>query len=180
MRLPSASRRHFFVFSACTAVAALGTCGCGYRIGNQYPADIRTVYVPIFTSEDYRRQNEFLITEAVQRQIQQRTPFRLAKNDMADTKLTGKITTITKNVLALDAFDDARELQVQFAVSVTWEDLRTGRILAQQNVAIPPELVQLTGTGDFAPEVGQSLATATQVAMDKLARQIVDMMQSPW
>jgi hypothetical protein len=161
-------------------MVAISACGCGYRIGNTYPADIRTVYVPIFTSEDYRRGNEFLLTEAVQKQIQQRTPYRLAKNDMADTKLTGKITAVNKNVLGLDKFDDARELQVQFAVSVTWEDLRTGRILAQQNVAIPPEVVQVLSTGDFAPEVGQSLATATQVAIDKMARQIVDMMQAPW
>jgi Lipopolysaccharide-assembly len=158
----------------------LAASGCGYHIGNSYPADVRTVYVPVFTCEDYRRGNEFLLTEAVQKQIQQRTPFRLAKNDMADTKLTGKTTAITKNVLALDQYDDARELQVQFAVNVTWEDLRTGRILAQQNVAIPPEMVQVLGTGDFAPEVGQSLATATQVAVEKLARQIVDMMQTPW
>jgi outer membrane lipopolysaccharide assembly protein LptE/RlpB len=161
-----------------TATACLS--GCGYTIGNAYQSDISTVYVPIFTCEDFRRGVEFQLTEAVQTQIKQRTPFRLAKDETADTKLTGKIKSIHKNVLGTTAFNDPRELQIQYAVEVTWEDLRTGRILAQQQVKIEPEVAHLIATGDFAPEVGQSLATATQSAIDKMARNIVDMMQAPW
>jgi hypothetical protein len=157
-----------------------GLCGCGYTIGNAYQKDIATVYVPIFTNEDYRRGVEFQLTEAVQKQIQQRTPFRLARDETADTKLTGKIKGIRKSVLGTTADNDPRTLQIQYQVDVTWEDLRTGRILARQNVSIDPDVTHLVATGDFSPEVGQSLATATQTAIDKMARQIVDMMQAPW
>jgi hypothetical protein len=38
----------------------------------------------------------------------------------------------------------------------------------------------LFATGNFAPEVGQSLTTATQQAIDAMARQIVDLMEAPW
>jgi hypothetical protein len=161
-------------------VGVISSGGCHYNVGNSFPADVQTVYVPIFTNEDFRRGVEFPLTEAVQKQIQQRSHFRLVKDNSADTKLTGKITRIRKNVLGESRGDDPRELQLHYAIDVTWEDLRTGRLLAQQQVAIEPEVTHLISTASFAPEVGQSLATATQQACDQMARQIVDMMQTPW
>ena len=163
-----------------TAIAVLAASGCGYTIGNQFQHNVQTVYVPIATCEDFRRGTEFQLTEAVQKQIQARTPFRLAKDEAADTKLTMKIKSIRKTVLGTTAQNDARELQVQYAVEVTWEDLRTGRILAQNKVSIEPEVTRLFASGEFAPELGQSLATGTQEALDKMAHQIVDMMEAPW
>jgi len=160
--------------------ACLAASGCGYTIGNAFQHDVQTVYVPIATSEDFRRGPEFQLTEAVQKQIQQRTPFRLAKDAAADTKLTMKIKSIRKSVLGTTAQNDARELQIQYAVEVTWEDLRTGRILAQNQVSIEPEITRLFASGEFAPELGQSLATGTQEAINKMARQVVDMMEARW
>jgi hypothetical protein len=161
-------------------VAALCASGCGYTVGNAFQGNVRTVYVPIATSEDYRRGTEFQLTEAVLNQIKVRTPFRIAKSESADTKLTMKIKSMRKTVLGTTANNDPRELQVQYAVDVIWEDLRTGRILAQRQVSLEPDVSHLFSTGDFAPEVGQSLATATQEALDKMARQIVDLMEAPW
>lgn len=162
------------------AVICLGTLGCGYAVGPAYQGDIHTVAVPVFTSESFRRDFEFQLTEAVQKEIQQQTPFRIAKGPNADTRLTGRIVEIRKNVLGETGFDDPRELQLLFAVEVTWEDLRTGQLLSQQQFAIPGEAVTLASTGDFAPEVGQSLATGAQRAIDDLSRQIVEMMEVPW
>ena len=163
-----------------TAIAVLGTSGCGYTIGNQFQHNVQTVYVPIATCEDFRRGTEFQLTEAVQKQIQSRTPYRLCKDESADTKLTMKIKSIRKTVLGTTAQNDARELQVQYAVDVIWEDLRTGRILAQNKVSIEPEVTKLFASGEFAPELGQSQATGTQEVMDKMAHQIVAMMEAPW
>ena len=154
--------------------------GCGYMIGPAYQADIRTIHVPIFTSDSFRRGLEFQLTEAVQKEIQTHTPFRLAKEPYADTRLTGHIVRIRKDVLGESALDDPRELQLLFAVEVTWEDLRSGQVLARERVPISPDIVQLISTSEFAPEVGQSLATGTQQAIDRLARQVVHMMEIPW
>jgi hypothetical protein len=41
-------------------------------------------------------------------------------------------------------------------------------------------MLQLAAQAEFAPEVGQSLATGDQTAIDRLARNIVDMMEKPW
>jgi hypothetical protein len=46
---------------------------------------------------------------------------------------------------------------------------------------VPPKTsVLVTSTGNFIPELGQSLATAQQQAVDRLAVQITSMMEKPW
>lgn len=154
--------------------------GCGYMVGQSYSPELRTVSVPIFENVTFRRGIEFQLTEAVQKEITRRTPYRLARGAEADTRLTGKIVDVRKDVLGETAQDDPRELQVTYMVRVSWEDLRNGQILAQQEVPIAPADVPLVGQAEMAPEVGQSLATATQDAVDRLARRIVDMMEVPW
>jgi len=161
-------------------IAAMSLSGCGYMVGSVYQADIRSVHVPIFTSESYRRGLEFQLTDAVQKEIQKQTHFRLAKEGNADSRLTGRIVRINKRVLGESAFDDPRELELAVAVEVTWEDLRSGEIIAQQRVLIEAEEIQLLSTGSFAPEVGQSLATAEQQVIARIARQVVEMMEMPW
>ena len=141
---------------------------------------IRSIHVPTFKSGSNRRSVEYQLTEAVQKQIQQRTPFRLVKDDDADTRLTGRIVDLRKSALGINQHSDARELQVNPLVEVTWKDLRTGKILIEQRVPMPPEMWQLATQPEFAPEVGQSLATVDQTAIDRLARNIVDIMETAW
>jgi hypothetical protein len=170
------------VCRAAMFVLLLSSAGCpGYHNGAPFSDEIRSVHVPIFKSGSNRRFIEYQLTEAVQKQIQQRTRYRLVKEEDADTRLTGRIVDLRKSTLGSTQYSDSRELQVNLLVEVTWEDLRTGKILVdQQRVPLPPEMLQLAAQGEFAPEVGQSLATADQVAIDKLARNIVDMMEMPW
>ncbi len=160
-------------------VTALIT-GCGYRAGNVYGPEVRSVDVPIFQNDTFRRGIEYQVTEAVHREIQTHTPFRIAKGREADTRLTGRIVEVRKSVLGETRWDDPRELQLSLMVRVTWEDLRTGQLLAQQEVPLQPQSIPTIGQAEFAPEVGQSLATATQDATERLARQIVHMMETPW
>lgn len=154
--------------------------GCGYTVGNGFSPDIKTVSVPLFENESNRRDLEYQLTEAVQKQIQNRTPYRLAKGEDADTRLTGRIIAVRKYVLGEDADDDPRQLQLSIMVRVTWENLRTGEVLAKQEVPVAPEAIPLMTQAEFAPELGQSQATATQTAIDQLARHIVNMMETPW
>lgn len=175
----SVSRRSW-LRSALIGGLGLALPGCGYTVGRSYSPELRTVSVPVFENATFRRGIEFQLTEAVQKEITRRTPYRLARGPQADTRLTGKIVDVRKDVLGETAQDDPRELQVTYLVRVSWEDLRNGQLLAQQEVPIAPADVPLVGQAEMAPEVGQSLATATQDAVDRLARRIVDMMEIPW
>ena len=154
--------------------------GCGYTLGTQTLHDVRTVHVPVFKSESFRRNLDYLLTEAVQREIRTRTPYRLEDADTADTILKGKIVEIRKSVLSETRYDDPRELQLMVGAEVTWVDRRSGQILHQQTFPIGPELTQQASNVSFAPEVGHSLATAQQEAATRLAARIVDLMEAPW
>ncbi|MBM80845.1 MAG: hypothetical protein CMJ78_09650 [Planctomycetaceae bacterium] len=161
-------------------VGVVSLSGCGYTVASSFPEEVRTIEVPIFATGTFRRGLEFQLTEAVHKEIQRRTHFRLVKGGTGDTRLIGRIVDARKNVLGETAADDPRDLQLGISVEVEWQDLRTGRRLAQDSIAVPEELAQYFSVSSFAPEVGASLATAQQQAIDDLARQIVNAMESPW
>ena len=157
-----------------------GNTGCGYVIGSFHANDVRTVAVPIFESNSARRGVEYQLTEAVQNEIKARTPYRIAKEPYADTRLVGRIIDVRKDVLTQNRFDDVRTMQSVLAVRVVWEDLRNGNVLAEQTIPLDQLGLNLDATAAFSPELGQSQATATQRAIDKLAAQSVDRMEAPW
>jgi len=157
--------------------------GCaGYQIGNQslYPLEIRTVYVPMFESASFRRNLGERLTEAVVKEIETRTPYKVVNNPNADSVLTGRILGDTKRVLVPALTGDAREVQVGMRVEVSWTD-RKGRMLRPADyVPCPTEITDVSGTADVVPEVGQSIAVAQQDAICKMAQQIVGLMEKPW
>jgi hypothetical protein len=162
------------------ALSIIGNGGCGYHMGAPFSPEIRSIHVPTFSSTVNRRGLEFQLTEAVQTQIKNRTHFKLVHEPQADTRLIGKLVRADKNVLGGTQFSDVREAQMNFVVEIKWEDLRTGAVLSEQRIPLAPDIVRQVATGEFAPEVGQSLATAEQRAIDQLARDIVDKMEVPW
>ena len=83
-------------------------------------------------------------------------------------------------MLVPDLTGDARESQVAMKVQVRWVD-RKGRMLRDANtVRCPAEIADVAGTGNIVPEVGQSIATAQQQAICRMAEQIVGLMEKPW
>lgn len=161
----------------------LGLGGCaGYQLGNQtlYPQDIHTVAVPMFQSNSFRRNLGERLTEAVVKEIEAKTPYKVVNDPSADSVLTGRLVGEGKQVLVPMLTGDAREVQVRMQVQVSWVD-RRGRMLRDAvNVPMPDELVDVTGTGNVVPEVGQSITTAQQQAISRLAEQIVGLMEKPW
>lgn len=165
----------------CLLIAPVfSSIGCGYVVGSFHGGDVRTVAVPVFESTSTRRGIEYQLTEAVQNEIKARTPFRIAKEPYADTRLKGKIVEIRKRPLGENKYDDPRALQYSLSVQVVWEDLRTGDVLAEQTIPLNPVGLSLESSAEFDPELGHSQATANQKAIQQLAAQIVDRMEAPW
>jgi hypothetical protein len=171
-------RRWGLALAWCCALAA----GCaGYQVGSDtlYAPDIRTVYVPVFESNSFRRNLGERLTEAVVKEIELKTPFKVVGDPNADSVLTGRIVSDTKRVLVESQTDEPRQIELQFAVEVRWID-RHGGLIRQDAVPLPPEMVTVTQTASLVPEVGQSIATAQQDAIVRLAEQIVGLMEEPW
>ena len=162
-------------------VCLLGGCA-GYQFGNRslYRPDVRTVHVPIFQSDSFRQHLGERLQEAVVKQIELKTPYKVVGSLGADTVLQGRITTDTKNVIVENRFDDPRGLDLEMSVQVAWIDHRGQPVQAMQNVAVPAELIDSSAKIGYVPEVGQTLVSQQQILIDRLAEQIVASMERPW
>jgi hypothetical protein len=84
-----------------------------------------------------------------------------------------------KRVIAENTFDEARDIEVQMVVEVSWID-RRGQQLIQRSEIPLDEGIYISQAANFVPEGGQSLVTAQQEVIRKLAAQIVSQMELPW
>ena len=164
--------------SSMMAVCVAALAGCGYHVGSMHPDDIHTVYVPIFKSQDYRRDLEFALTEEVVKAIERDTPYKVVKKPQADTQLTGTILTFGKSVYSINPDSDPRELTVTLTASVSWRDLRTGQLLVKGKSRGSTR--ELSEAVRYVPELGESITTASNRAVTRLAKRIVELMEVPW
>ncbi len=171
-------------WAAAAALLLSALCGClgNYQFGARtlFPENIETVYVPVFDSSSFRRELGEELTEAVIKQIERRTPYKVVSSPSADTVLTGKITSETKHLLFQTLTADPREVEVNLQVKVSWVDRRGATIREVPAVPVPNAAVDITAASDVVGEVGQSIATAHELAVQRLADQIVSLMEKPW
>jgi hypothetical protein len=162
-------------------VALFAGCVGPYRIGHDslYPVDVKTVYVPMFESESFRRHLGEKLTEAVCKQIETDTPFKVVSSPNADSVLSGRIVSDTKRTIIENSFDDPRNTEYNVQILVTWAN-RKGDLIHESAVTVPPALIDMGGRSDIVPEFGRSVASEQQAAIDRLAGQIVGLMEAPW
>ena len=150
--------------------------GCGYSLKAPYDPNIRTVYVPIFRSVTFRRDINFMITEAVIKEIERRTPYHVVGNpDGADTTLDGTINFSDKNIIVESPFNLPRQLTAMMVSTVTWTD---NTIAPEDRKNTNPAVVQ--ETFNFYPEIGDTAQMSFYRCCEKMAIQIVNMMEEPW
>jgi hypothetical protein len=167
-------------------------CILGYTTRPNYDPGIRTIRVPIFKNNTFIRGLEFDLTQAVIREIEARTPFKVVSAGCpADTELTGTITVVNKVVINRNQLNEIREAQTTVGVEIIWRDLRSGEVLSQPrpksdpdapppppDAPAKPRLVQ--SRGSYIPELGGTTTTSLQQNVNRLAVQIVSKMEAPW
>lgn len=156
--------------------------GChSYQFGARslYAPDVATVYVPIFASDGFDPDLAERLTEAVIKEIQLKTLYRVVATADADSMLTGRIVGHSRSVLVEDFFDRPRELEQNLRVEVSWLNRRRLPI-REGALELPPELVGVNHTATLIPEAGESVVVAQQEAIENLAEQIVAIMETPW
>src|SRR5690349_15212075 len=111
---------------ACSAFCILNSAflvGCaGYQIGNRalYRPDIRTVHVPVVQSDSYPRHLGERLTEAIVKEIELRTPYKVVDEASADSVLTVRLASDTKRVLANNKFSEPRDIETDFFIQTNW------------------------------------------------------------
>ena len=157
--------------------------GCaGYQLGQRslYRPDIRTVYVPVVQSNSFRRYLGERLTEAIVKEIELKTPYKVVDSDAADSVLTVKLVSESKRVLTENFFDEPRDIETDFFVQLSWIDRRGDLIMSARDIPSEPLLLNIGQTASFVPEAGQSITTAQQEAIQRMAEQIVGQMELAW
>jgi hypothetical protein len=149
--------------------------GCGYTIRAPFDKSVKTVFVPVFRTQSYRRDLNLNLCEMVQKEIMQRSPYKVVgRPEGADTILEGTINFADKNTVVENPFNLPRELNATVSVAVKW----THNPPTEAEKSKPPTTV--SETVNFIPEVGETALTAFYRVNQRLAAQIVDMMEQPW
>ena len=151
----------------------LGVAGCSYSSARPFPTDIQTIHVEAFHSKEFRRELELRLTEATIKRIELDTPYRIAPRRKADVLLTGEILGVENRTFG-DDFDTDLPREIGSTVTIRFrvQDLRSGEVLVER-----PRFVYQTSC---IPPVGESFTQGMTRALDGLAEQIVETMESGW
>ena len=147
--------------------------GCGYSTKRPFPTDIQTIHVEMFQSKEFRRELEFRLTESIIKRVETDTPYKIAPRKTADALLTGEVVRVDNRTFGDDFEKDLpREIGSTVVVRFRVQDLRSGEILVER-----PRFLYQTS---YIPPVGETFTQGMTRAMDGLAEQIVETMESAW
>jgi hypothetical protein len=168
-------------FVAAAAVVTGWMSGCastpteGYAATTPYPTKYRSVALSVFRNQSYMRGFEQDLADALVKQVEQSTPYKVRSEASADTAMRGTITAVELVELSKDpATGLANEMMVRVRVDFEWVDLRTGeRIVAKEGVE---------SSALFVPSypAREPLELGRFAAVQQLANDLVAAMQSKW
>lgn len=167
------------ILTAAASLTMLTSCASspnqGYAFDSTFDESINTIAIPIFRNETTSRGIEVQLTEAVMKQVAQRTPWRLTPTDRADTTLVGVVTSTSLRALSDDPQTGlVQEQAVQITIRFEWRDNRSGEVLVARD--------NYSASAVFHPSraVGDRLEQGQRTAIDELASDIVSDMRSSW
>lgn len=155
--------------------------GCGYHTAGSathIPANVRTLAVPIFTTHTQAYHTEMAFTQAVIRELNTRTRYRIlnSESSSADATLRGTILTQTITPLTYDANSGQSS---SYLVSVTARVLLTahdGTVLYRNDAITFRE--QYQSTQDVNTFIQEGSPAISRMARDFAQAVVSDMLES--
>jgi hypothetical protein len=168
-----------FASAACMAMWVVAGCSSspteGYAAVSPYPSSYRSVALPVFRNDALMRGFERDLAEALVKQVEQSTPYKVRSEATADTVLRGTITATDLVQLSKDPSTGlANEMMLRVRVNFEWVDLKSGeRIVARD---------AMESSAAFVPSypAREPLELGRFAAVEQLARDLVSAMQSKW
>lgn len=178
---PSPDSRRFTMLLMAGGLLFINGCA-SYRMGSDtlYAPDVQTVYVPMIESDSFRRDLGERLTEAVVKEIELKTPFKVVGTTDADSILSVRLVSDTKRVTVENPNDDPRAIELNMLAEVTWLNRRREPLRLPSTMVLPPGILPVNQTAALIPEGGQSVAVQQQQAIERLATQIVSTMEEQW
>jgi hypothetical protein len=159
-----------------SALLAVLAAGCGYSLRPPYNPNIKTIYLPVMKSYRFRQDLNIQLTEMLKNEINLRTPYVVTGDpEKADARLEAVVTFDDKNVMVENPFNLPRHILATMTVNATYTDNRTGRVKEKTYPS-----AYINEAASFYPEIGENATAGFEKVMEKIARDIVNMMEDPW
>lgn len=157
------------------ALVACTSSVLGYRPGAGYESDVGTIAVELFDNQTFSPGTESMLAEAIIKDLQRRTPYRVTGTERADTVLTGSIVSEDLVTLSLGrATGMVQEQAVRLTVDFAWSDRRSGEVrVSRRGFSASEAFVPSRGVGERI-DVGRIGAT------QELASAIVAEIRGGW
>jgi outer membrane lipopolysaccharide assembly protein LptE/RlpB len=175
---PTAARR---LFCLVPLAFALLPAGCGYHTAGSathIPASVRTIAVPVFATHSQAYHTEMALTQAVVRELDTRTHYRVLTSNSADADavLSGTILTQTSVPLTYDSTSgETSSYLVTITVKVVLT-ARDGRVLYQNDALAYRE--QYQSTQDLSGFIREDPAAVNRLARSFAHALVDDMLES--
>jgi outer membrane lipopolysaccharide assembly protein LptE/RlpB len=176
----TASRRTLPLTALLTCLALLLT-GCGYHqagSATHIPSTVRTLAVPIFSTNVQAYHTEMAFTQAIIRELNTRTKYQIINNDSHDADATLHGTILTQTVAPL-TYDASTGQSSSYLVTITAKVLLTahdGHVLYRNDAVIFHE--QYQSTQDLNGFIQEDPAAVRRVARDFAQSLVSDMLES--
>ena len=157
----------------------LGGCAAdpaeGYTARSIYPTTVQTIAVPIFENDTFVREIEFELTDALIKEIERRTPYKVSSRARADSILTGRIARVDLDQISKSRLTGlGEEVIIAVTIDFEWKDLRTNQRLVERKA--------FTAGSLFVPSrpSGERIELGQFSVVQELAGDIVNEMQAGW
>ena len=155
--------------------------GCGYHaVGSaaHLPAQVRTLAIPIFATNTQAFHTETAFTEAIVREFDTRTRYRIVETDTkdADATLTGTILSETSSPLTYDSNSGQTS---SYLVTITARVVLTahdGRVLYRNDALAYHE--QYQSTQDVTSFIQENSAAVQRLARNFAQTLVSDILES--
>jgi outer membrane lipopolysaccharide assembly protein LptE/RlpB len=175
-------RTQLRILALCVTLGCLAPlAGCGYHTAGSathIPASVRTIAVPVFATHAQAYHTEMALTQAVVRELNTRTTYRVLNtpSDDADATLSGTVLTQTSVPLTYDSTTGETS---SYVVTITVKVVlaaRDGRILYRNDALSYRE--QYQSPQDLTGFIREDPAAVNRLARDFAQALVGDMLES--
>ena len=164
-----------------TCVVLLLLTGCGYHqagSATHIPADVRTLAVPIFATRVTAYHSEMAFTEAVIRELNTRTKYRILNTDSPDADATLHGTILTQTIAPL-TYDASSGETSSYLITLTAKIVLTahdGRVLYENDNLLYHE--QYQSTLDLSGFIQEGSPAVTRISRAFAIAVVSDLLES--
>jgi outer membrane lipopolysaccharide assembly protein LptE/RlpB len=159
----------------------LSLTGCGYHqagSATHLPPDVRTLAVPIFTTKVQAYHTEVAFTQAIIRELNTRTKYRILNSDTPSADATLHGTILTQTVAPL-TYDSASGETSSYLITITAKVLLTahdGHVLYENDNLLYHE--QYQSTLDLSGFIQESSPAVSRISRTFATAVVSDLLES--